>query len=92
MQLTHDYNYAKYGKELGLDLVNHPELASDPQNSPRILAAYMKDSGAADAAQAGDYVKARQLVQGSGATSPQFLPVTQAIANQARTYRHYLSR
>ena len=29
-------NYARAGKELGLDLVNHPELAADPETAAKI--------------------------------------------------------
>jgi putative chitinase len=36
IQLTGHDNYARAGKELGLDLVNHPELAADPANAAKI--------------------------------------------------------
>jgi putative chitinase len=38
VQLTWKDNYLKAGKRLGLDLVNHPELALDVGNAARILA------------------------------------------------------
>jgi len=36
IQLTGRDNYARAGKELGLDLVNKPELAADPANAAKI--------------------------------------------------------
>ncbi|MEJ1168139.1 XVIPCD domain-containing protein [Variovorax sp. CCNWLW235] len=43
VQLTGRYNYERYGKALGLDLVNHPDLASEPANSARIAVQYWKE-------------------------------------------------
>lgn len=43
VQLTGRHNYTRYGKLLGVKLVNQPELASDPKIAGRILAAFLKD-------------------------------------------------
>ncbi len=43
IQLTHKDNYIRYGKMLGLDLENNPELALKPENSAAIMALYFKD-------------------------------------------------
>lgn len=43
--LTGRNNYKKYGDMLGIDLVNNPELASDPEIALAIAAAYWKDNG-----------------------------------------------
>lgn len=43
IQLTGRANYDKYGKMLGVDLVNHPELAEDPKISQQLAVAYWKD-------------------------------------------------
>jgi hypothetical protein len=40
--LTHDYNYQKWAGILGIDLINNPDLASDPEISARILVQGMK--------------------------------------------------
>jgi predicted chitinase len=42
-QLTGKGNYAKYGKMIGVDLVNNPDLANDPRIAARIAVAYMND-------------------------------------------------
>ncbi|MGJ7490472.1 XVIPCD domain-containing protein [Variovorax sp. ZT4R33] len=42
IQLTGKDQYAAAGKALGLDLVNHPELASEPDNASKIAVAYWK--------------------------------------------------
>lgn len=64
-QLTGRANYAEVGKALGLDLVNHPELAADPINSANI-SKYFWDhkKGLSDAAKAGDVAGARKLYNG----------------------------
>lgn len=44
VQLTGHYNYERYGKALGLDLVNHPDLAADPANAAKIAVQYWKET------------------------------------------------
>lgn len=43
IQLTGRFNYDKYGKMLGIDLVNNPELAADPEVASKIAIAYWND-------------------------------------------------
>jgi predicted chitinase len=45
IQITGRGNYAGYGEDLGLDLVNHPELANEDEPSVRILVRYCLDHG-----------------------------------------------
>ncbi len=90
IQLTGKSNYENYGKQIGVDLVNHPELANDPAVAAKVLAAYMKNSGAADKASKGDYTGARIAVQGRGATNPEFIQNTNDIASQAQQFQQYL--
>ncbi len=44
IQLTGKNNYAKYGKLLGLDLVNNPDLANDPKIAQDIAVAYFNEA------------------------------------------------
>jgi len=43
IQLTGRRNYQAYGGALGLDLVNHPDLASQPEHAARIAIHYWQD-------------------------------------------------
>ncbi len=69
IQLTWRTNYENYGTALGIDLVNHPELANDPTNAARILALYLKEheAGIRDSLGSGDLKRARQIVNGQAA-------------------------
>src|SRR5699024_3234710 len=42
-QLTGRANYRKYGKMLGIDLENNPEMAEDPEIANKLAVAYWKD-------------------------------------------------
>jgi len=42
IQITGRYNYKRAGQELGLDLVNHPELAEDPATAAKIAVWFWK--------------------------------------------------
>jgi hypothetical protein len=43
IQLTGASNYDKYGKKIGVDLVENPEKAMEPSNAYKILVAYILD-------------------------------------------------
>ena len=43
IQLTGKDNYAKFGKMLGIDLVNNPDLANDPEVARNIAVAYFNE-------------------------------------------------
>lgn len=43
VQLTGKWNYGHYGKMIGVDLVNNPDLAADPAIAARIAIAYWND-------------------------------------------------
>jgi len=68
IQLTGRSNYAKYGPEVGADLIADPDLACDPVIAAKLLAAFLADKEprfrvllAADNL---DYVALRRLVNG----------------------------
>jgi len=56
--------YARYGKLVGADLVEHPELTLDPAVAARILAYAFMLKGVPKAAAEYDWVKVRRLVHG----------------------------
>ena len=45
IQLTGKENYTKVGKLIGVDLVNNPELANDPEIAAKIVPAFFKVGG-----------------------------------------------
>jgi predicted chitinase/lysophospholipase L1-like esterase len=71
VQLTWRGNYEKAGAELGIDLVNNPELALEPRTAARIMAWYMTSEGREErirsALAQGDMKAARQVVNGRAA-------------------------
>lgn len=65
IQLTGKDNYASAGKALGLDLLNNPELAADPEIAARIATWYWKKKpGLAAAGKAGNVEAATQAING----------------------------
>lgn len=64
IQITWKYNYAAYGKALGIDLVGDPDLALDPNVAASITAAFVRDKKIALAASAQNWQKVRKLVNG----------------------------
>ena len=62
IQLTHDYNYKDMGEKLGIDLLNNPELALNPNIAAKILAKFIKERGVAALAEKGDFVDARRPI------------------------------
>ncbi len=71
IQLTWDYNYAKFGKLLGIDLTANPDLALEPNNSATILLLGMENGlftgvglGKFFAENRDDPLHAREIVNG----------------------------
>lgn len=75
IQLTGRANYTHYGKALGIDLVNNPDLALDVNISARILAHYFKDRGVDVACNNKDWTLCRKLVNGGSNGLLDFLNV-----------------
>lgn len=57
--------YAQYGKLIGADLLEHPDLALDPDHAAKILAYAFMLKEVPKAANADDWVKVRRLVTGN---------------------------
>jgi hypothetical protein len=66
IQITHDYNYEKYGQEIGMgeQLVQNPDLALQPRIASDIMAEFFKDNGVAQRAEQ-DFVSAREPINGT---------------------------
>ena len=64
IQLSWSYNYSKYGNEMGVDLLNNPALALDPNISAKVLALYFRDCGIPGYARAGNWQQVRVAVNG----------------------------
>ncbi|MEQ1871807.1 MAG: C1 family peptidase [Vicinamibacterales bacterium] len=77
VQLTGRHNYARYSEEIGVDLLAEPELANAPEIAAAILALFLlacaKPMRAALAA--GNYQRARRLVNGGSHGLEQFRDV-----------------
>lgn len=64
IQLTGRYNYQHFGDELGIDLINFPNLAMDTKIASDIFALYFKERGCVDACNSQEWTKVRELVNG----------------------------
>lgn len=78
-QLTGKANYAAAGAALGLDLVNNPDLAADPQIAGRISAWYHQSRGLGQAARAGDVLAVTRGINGG----------TNGLAERQELFKHY---
>ena len=66
VQLTGRDNYAHYGNQIGVDLLERPELANDPEVAAHLLARFLKEHETAlrQALATNDLAAARRLVNG----------------------------
>jgi len=64
LQITGRANYENYGKKLGIDLINNPELALDPTVSAKILAMYFRDRDINISCMAKDWTRVRRKING----------------------------
>jgi putative chitinase len=64
LQLTGKDNYKHFGATLGLDLLNHPELAADPEDSLLIALEFFRQGNVNKAVDRGDYKEARRITNG----------------------------
>jgi hypothetical protein len=66
IQLTGRENYARIGRQLGVDLLAQPQMANDPGIAGLILAQFLKNREVAirNALSAGQLARARKLVNG----------------------------
>ena len=81
-QLTGRANYAQAGQALGLDLLNNPDLAKDPEIAAKIATWYWKSRGASGAARAGDVTAVTRMINGG----------TNGLADRNAQYSTYLGQ
>lgn len=82
IQLTGKDNYAHFGKLIGVDLVNNPDLAADPDVAAKLAIAFWKEKGAGAPAQQGNVQAVTQLINGG----------QNAEAARASKYKEYLAQ
>ncbi len=80
IQITGRNNYRAYGQRLGVDLETYPDKALEPKIAASILALFFKDRGVDAAAELGNWVRVRQLVNGSKNGLAPFLAAEEALA------------
>ncbi len=87
-QLTGKANYAEYGKELGIDLVNNPELAEDPVIAAKIAALYWKKNKLGGYARAGNI---EAVSAGINAGNVRATSKVVGMEDRKRRYQQYLA-
>ncbi|HVT01370.1 MAG TPA: hypothetical protein VHE53_04020 [Patescibacteria group bacterium] len=92
--LTHDFNYEKYGKRLGINLVNDPDLAKSKEDSAPLYAAFLKDEGIADMVNKGDVDGARRKFGGDfdDATHPYNSQILHYVIQRTSDYYNRLKK
>lgn len=63
IQITWKENYEKYGKKIGVDLVNNPEKIFIPENSYNVAVAYLTDKRGSSKKSTFDWVDENNLTQ-----------------------------
>lgn len=67
IQITWKNNYKAYGDRIGVDLVNNPNAALDPNNAANIFGLYWTDRNIQAMADRSDWAAVRAAVQGGSA-------------------------
>jgi hypothetical protein len=84
IQITGEFNYKHYGDLLGIDLVDNPDEALDPNVSASIFAAYFWEKKCGEAAQAMQWTHVRKLVNGGRNSLQPFLFFVQQLGTAAQ--------
>lgn len=79
IQITGKANYQRYGKRLGLPLVEQPELALDLDVAARVLAAYFVERRVHLLCEREAWVDVRRRVNGGTGNWPKFAAVLRAL-------------
>jgi predicted chitinase len=81
IQLTGRSNYEAAGKDLGLDLVNHPELAETPENAAKTALWFWKKNKLGESAKQGDIKSVTHKINGG----------ENGLADRSAKYEKYLA-
>lgn len=88
-QLTGKNNYAQYGKELGIDLENNPELADRPDIAAKIAVLYWKKNKLGAQARAGNIDKVSAGVNAGNVNAD--LSKVVGLSDRRARYQQYLA-
>lgn len=88
-QLTGKSQYAEYGRELGIDLVNNPELANDPNIAAKIAVLYWKKKNLGSYARAGDINKVSAGINAGNVRAD--LSKVHGLSERQALYNQYLA-
>ena len=64
IQITGYYNHKKCGEALGIDLVRHPKLITEPEYAARSAAWFWKEHGLNELADRGDFSRITRRING----------------------------
>ncbi|MGL4883089.1 MAG: glycoside hydrolase family 19 protein, partial [Waterburya sp.] len=79
IQLTWQENYAKYGKILGIDLENKPDLALEPKTAAQILILFFRENKLMELARLGKYYDIRRVVNGGSNGMDHYLNIVRNL-------------
>lgn len=92
-QLTHDYNYRKYGNKLGVDLLKDPDLLiKDPNLSARVAVEYWKENVRPSVKNWDDVFSHSSAINYPEATSPSQIRGYDDRVNKFKYYSENLNR
>jgi len=92
VQLTGKANYSAYGKALGIDLVNKPDLALDVTTAARIMAKYFKDRKINTFCEQGRWSEVRRRVNGGNGVDKLNGGTTNGLNDFIKVVNEYLVR
>jgi predicted chitinase len=84
IQLTGRANYQQYGNALGINLIDNPDLALDPNNAARILVKYVTDRNIPALAASNDWQGVRRAVNGGLNGWDNFIGAVESLTAIAR--------
>jgi predicted chitinase len=81
VQLTGRANYKEFGKDLGIDLIQNPESASEPEVAAKLAVAFWKKRHIGEPARAGNFDRTTRIINGG----------QNGAADRKKRYAEYLA-